>query len=91
MHKYGANSTYVRYSFTFDKVDIYFNARVDWVSETEGTGPSGPGHGGVLVPHFQSEVPQTSKGKSGFGSDLQQAYQLTDSMITEGIKAAGDD
>ncbi len=81
----------MKYTFTFDNVDIYFKARVDWVSEMRGTGSSGPGHGDALVPHFQSEVPQTSKGKSGLGSDLKQAIQLTDSMISEGIKAAGDD
>jgi hypothetical protein len=80
----------VRYSFKFDNVDIYFNARVDWVSEMPGTGSSGPGHGGALVPHFQSEVPQTSIGKSRLRSDLKQAIQLTDSMISEGINAAGN-
>lgn len=46
---------------------------------------------GALVPHFQSEVPQTSKGKSGLGSDLKQAIELSDSMISEGINAADDD
>jgi hypothetical protein len=86
-----ANSTYVRYRFTFDSVDVQFDARVDWVAESAGTGASGPSHGGVLVPHFQSEVPQTLKGKSKAGSDLKQAIQLTDPMITDGINSVGDD
>ena len=45
----------------------------------------------ALSPIFRSAVPQTSKKKSGLGSDLKQVIQLTDSMISEGINAAGDD
>jgi hypothetical protein len=61
-----ANSTYVRYSFTFDNLGVHFDARVDWVRARR-TDPSG-----ALVPYFKVRC-RSPQRKVFLGSDLSKA------------------